>query len=549
MSDLWRIWLLMWQSGRRSLLRGAGLGFAVLAMGGLLLGLSGWFITAAAAAGLAGMGAVFDVFRPSALVRLLALGRTAARYGERLLTHDATLRALESLRLRLLSGLLSAPLEQMLRLRSGPALNRVVADVDALDGVPLRLALPLVSGGLVLAGAAGLLAWLVSPGVALIVAGGYLAGAVLIAVISARISLPLSRREASAAQAFRRRLIDLIAARRDLAIYGRLPAQARLVAGAESRRAGLERRLDLAGRTTGAALVMLATLIAAGALGFGLWLAAAGQISPARAAIGFFAALALAEAVMPLRRALAELGRMRDAARRVSGDLARPPGGLPPKIHEPETLPAAPGAKGCLRFEHVTLCRAGRMVVRDLSFALAPGESLALTGPSGSGKSSLLLAGAGLIAPATGRITLDGAAVAVLPARLGLLPQRAALMAGTIREALQLGAPGAGDDVLWRVLETVRLAGVISARGGLDSRLGPRGEGLSGGESRRLALARTLLPRPDILLLDEPTEGLDSTTAAAVLAGIRDWLPQSALLIAAHRPEEISFADKQLAIG
>ncbi|WP_271215140.1 hypothetical protein, partial [Pseudonocardia halophobica] len=104
MSALWQILRLMLRDQRTALLRGAALSVLVLAMGVALLGLSGWFITAAAAAGLAGVGATFDVFRPSAMVRFLALGRAAARYGERLATHDATLRALESLRLRLMAG-------------------------------------------------------------------------------------------------------------------------------------------------------------------------------------------------------------------------------------------------------------------------------------------------------------------------------------------------------------------------------------------------------------------------------------------------------------
>ena len=106
---LWQIYRLLWRADKRAMRRGLALSVAVLVAGAALLGLSGWFITAAAAAGLAGAGAVFDVFRPSAGVRFLALGRTAARYGERLLTHDATLRALANLRVRLLAGIAARP--------------------------------------------------------------------------------------------------------------------------------------------------------------------------------------------------------------------------------------------------------------------------------------------------------------------------------------------------------------------------------------------------------------------------------------------------------
>ena len=94
------------------------------------------------------------------------------------------------------------------------------------------------------------------------------------------------------------------------------------------------------------------------------------------------------------------------------------------------------------------------------------------------------------------------------------------------------------------MLEAVRLADMLRARDGLDTMIGPRGEGLSGGEARRLVLARILLRRPKVLLLDEPTEGLDDATARQVLAGLRRILPEAAILIAAHRHVETEFADR-----
>ena len=159
-----------------ALWRGAALSLIVLLMGVALLGLSGWFITAAAVAGLAGMGAVFDVFRPSAMVRFLALGRTAARYGERLLTHDAVLRALETLPLGVLRGMLRLPSERMAQVRGAQALNRLTADIDALDGLVLRLVFPLAAGLLALIISFAGLWWLADLWIALWVAGGWLLG-------------------------------------------------------------------------------------------------------------------------------------------------------------------------------------------------------------------------------------------------------------------------------------------------------------------------------------------------------------------------------------
>jgi ATP-binding cassette, subfamily C, bacterial CydC len=543
MTALWTILRLILRDQRTAMLRGAALSVVVLVMGAALLGLSGWFITAAAAAGLAGMGAVFDVFRPSAMVRFLALGRAAARYGERMLTHDATLRALESLRLRVLAAHLGAPYPRMIRARGAQALNRLTADIDALDGLPLRLVLPVI-GGLVVQVVALVLLWvLVAPAVALWVVGGYLSGAAVVFVWMARVSVPLSRRAEVAAQAFRTRLIDMIRARRDLVVYGRLVAQVHAVQAADDRRHGLRRKLDRAERQAGAALAVLGSVVAAGVLGIGLTLVERGQIAPAFAALGFFAALALAETLAPLRRAVSDLGRMADAARRVRRDLATPP--------VPATgLAFAETGQSVLHVSNLTLHRPGTRLplLCDFSLHIQPGETVAITGASGSGKSTLLLAIAGLHPLATGMVRIGDTPLSDWPerdlrAQLTLLPQRSALMAGSVEQALRLC--GSFDDArLWQVLAAVQLEDVIAAKGGLGARIGPRGEGFSGGEGRRLALARALMGTPRILLLDEPTEGLDDPVARAVLQGIRRILPDASILIAAHRQAETAFADR-----
>ena len=545
MRHLWRILGAMWRDQRSALMRGAALMAVVLAMGAALLGLSGWFITAAAAAGLAGAGATFDVFRPSAMVRFLALGRAAARYGERLLTHDATLRALESLRVRVLGAHLVAPHDRMLRIRGAQALNRLTADIDALDGLPLRLALPVLSGITVLALALAVLWALTGPVLALWIVGGYVLGALWIARGVVGEMIPLSRRAEMAGQAFRTRLIDMIRARNDLAVYGQLATQGQAVQLAEDRRFDLRSALNQAERRVGMALSLVSTLVAAGALALALTAAQAGTLAPALGAMAFFAALALAEVVAPLRRALSDFGRMSDAARRVGRDLSS------------VTLSTGTAPEGAVKLvvQDLTLTRPGGQIpiIAGLSLALHPGQTVALTGPSGSGKSTLLLALAGLHQPAAGQIHIGGVAVgewseSALRSVLTLLPQRTALMAGTVAEALTLAGPAAEAD-LWAALRAVQLDQVVAAKGGLSARLGPKGAGLSGGEARRLALARAILRQPQVLLLDEPTEGLDDPTARAVLAGIRAFLPQAAVLIAAHRPAEIDFADRIISLN
>ncbi len=528
-----------------TLARGAALTLVVLAMGVMLLGLSGWFITAAAVAGLAGLGATFDVFRPSALVRFLALGRAAARYGERVLTHDATLRALHRLRVDVLRGTLGAPLAQVQRLRGAETLNRLTADLDALDGLTLRLVLPLAGGGLVLVGT-GLALWgLVTGAVALWVVLVPVLGACLVAALRLRAMLRLSRRAEAAAQAFRSRLVTLIETRRDLMATGRLAVAATAVTGAEDRRAALRRQLDREDRRVGAVLAGLVVLAAAGALALGGTAVQAGQITAAQAAIGVFVALALGEVLAPLRRAFSDTGRMADAARRVAVRL--------PADRPDEARPLRRAA-GMLRLDAVSLDRpGGGRLVAGLDLVVAPGEMVALAGASGIGKSTALAACAGLVPLAGGEVRIGAVSLRDmseddLRATVTLVPQRSALMAGTLREALHLADPEASDAALWTVLRAVALDDLAASRGGLDMQIGSRGTALSGGEARRLVLARALLRRPAVLVLDEPTEGLDDATARQVLAGIRATLPEAACLLAAHRAVELEAADRVLSL-
>ncbi|PHP64717.1 thiol reductant ABC exporter subunit CydC [Zhengella mangrovi] len=535
-----------------SLLRGALLAFIVLVAGAGLLGLSGWFITAAGVAGLAGIGIGFDFFRPSAGVRFLALGRTAARYGERVLTHDAVLRSLAALRIRLLRALAAQPFDRILAQRTAERVNRLTMDVDALDGVALRLVIPVVSGLLALALVFGLLWVLVGASLVWWLALSYLAGtlAALAWVFC------FARKPSRAGQIFldacRIRVADLLRGRRELAVAGRLDRWLKLAQAAARRRSAARLAQDRVERVTGGAIALAELVALAGALLLGAALVRAGTVDAPLAALGFFVTLALGEVVAPLRRGLAEYGRMADAAGRMA-PLLEETAAVP--VLEASESGAVDISRG-LELRAVTFAypNAAAPVVDAVTVTVAPGETVALTGRSGSGKSTLLAMAAGLVAPQSGEVrvaglplgAMDGTALRGL---VTMLPQRSQLVSGTIRENLALARPGLAEEEAWAVLRAARLEGVIAARGGLDSPLGESGAGLSGGEARRLALARTLLRRPAVLLLDEPTEGLDRETADGVLAGIRAMLPRAAILLASHREAEKAFAGRCVTIG
>nr|WP_304611210.1 ATP-binding cassette domain-containing protein [Paracoccus sp. S1E-3] len=496
---------------------GAGLALLVLIFGTALLGVSGWFITATGIAGLAGAGIAFDVFRPSASIRFFAMGRTAARYGERVFTHEAVLRALAALRGDLLRGLAGRPARQVDAMRSEAALTRITADVDALDGLVLRLMLPLAAG-LVAHLLAALALWaIVGAPVACTVVAGYLPGTAFALIRLARRATAPAQQAEAATQALRRNLIAGLRDRAALIVAGRLPALEDALHQQDRAARAAATRLDRAERAARAILSLLPALAGALALLAGAWMIGQGQTGPAAAAIGFFVALGLGETLTALPRGLAELGRMRDAAARVA-PLLRPTAALPKAAPAVEQGPVL------------------RLSQPDL--VLEAGQMAALTGPSGSGKTTLLWQIAGLLPPFA-PIALWGVPVQDWPedalrARVTLVPQRAALIAGTIAENLALS----GEDDPARMaeaLEAVGLTQALAPRGGLNTLLGEGGAGLSGGQARRLAVARAILRRPGLLLLDEPTEGLDDASADRMLSGLRSALPDAAILCAMHR--------------
>ncbi|MCZ0738294.1 ABC transporter ATP-binding protein, partial [Phreatobacter sp. AB_2022a] len=233
-------------AGERRALMTAGLLLAACTVvaGMLLLGLSGWFITATALAGASLATALaFDVFAPSAGIRFLALARTGARYGERLVTHDATLKILAALRERLFRGWAGPQAARALLMRPARLLFRLTADIDALDTLYLRLLVP-AGAALAAAAVAGLAFGTMHAGFGLGVAAFLLVAGLGLPVLAARRSGPWARRRAHAAEALRARTIDLFAGQTELLMAGRMPAQLAAAGAAETRLADAEDRLN-----------------------------------------------------------------------------------------------------------------------------------------------------------------------------------------------------------------------------------------------------------------------------------------------------------------
>ncbi|RSZ33857.1 MULTISPECIES: thiol reductant ABC exporter subunit CydC [unclassified Variovorax] len=517
----------------RPLLLGGLLAAVTVLAGMALLGLSGWFITATALAGLhAATAFAFDVFMPSAGIRLLALGRTASRYGERLVTHDATFAVLAALRVRLFRGWAKAEAARELLKRPARLLFRLTSDIDALESLYLRLLVPAAAalGAALLAGTVlgfmhlamglALMLWLV------IVGWG-------IALLVARRARQPAVRRAHAIEALRARAVDLVAGQTDLVMAGRIDAQCEALMNADTHLAKADLALNKLEAAAGFAYGSAGTLTLVGVLLAVGWLVGEGVIGAPAAALALLVALTATEPFAALRRGALDAGRTWLAVRRLAPRMT-------PAADEYAETTNASDVSTALQLDGITVIHDGSrtQVLSDLSLTLDEGERVALIGASGAGKSTLLATIAGELTPHSGTVRSQAAC---------LLTQRTELFQDSLRDNLRLAAPEATDDQLHAALHAAGLESDVRAlASGLDTRLGEGGLGLSGGQSRRLALARLLLRPVPLWLLDEPTEALDAAVAHDVLQRLARHAGSRTLLIATHLRREAALADRLL---
>lgn len=529
-------------SHKNKLLTGALLAALTVLSGMALLGLSGWFITATAIAGLnMSLAFMFDVFMPSAGIRLLALGRTASRYGERLVTHDATLAVLAALRERLFLGWAQPEAARRLLARPAQLLFRLTGDIDALDSLYLRVIVPLTSA-LIAALATGIALSFINFWLGSAIAIWLIGTGLAIAYLVARSAGRASRRRNYAVEALRARSIDLVAGQTELLMAGRLHAQQAALKRADEYLARADDALNKLEAKASAAygvvgsLTLVATLLAVAAL------MENGEIGAPIAALALLLVLTATEPFAALRRGALELGRTALAARRLSPRLkasqqdANDEARLVLK-HSVRPLPA----DLILSLREVRAHPAGReqagdSVLQDICLTMSRNERVALIGASGAGKSTLMAVIAGELAAQAGTVQV---------AAHSLLTQRTELFQDSVRDNLRLADVSADDERLWSVLRTAGLADdVAKMPNGLDTRLGEGGLGLSGGQLRRLALARLLLRDVPLWLLDEPTEGLDAQTARDVLQRLNSLAVGRSILLATHVRREAALANR-----
>ncbi|HIF9330416.1 TPA: heme ABC transporter ATP-binding protein/permease CydC [Photobacterium damselae] len=509
------------------------LGLATILAAISLLTLSGWFIAASAVAGLTIARETFNYMLPGAGVRGFSMARTAGRWGERVVSHNATFKLLADLRIFFFRKLTPLIPGRQTNLRDADLLNRLVADVDAMDHVYLRLVSPLIVGVLSLVAVTVFLSWF-DLTIGLTLGAILLALMLLLPVIFYRLGKRNGEALTYSKANYRITLLDWIQGQAELLLFN---AEERYRVQAESEQQSL-----LTAQRKMANLTGVANAILMAATGWTLvlitWIAAdgvGGNPPDPFVAMVAFATMASFELMMPVAGAFQYLGQTLTSARRLNEITeAKPDTPFDPNGYQAK-------AQGNIAIENISYTYYGseQPVLKQVNLSLKQGEKLAILGRTGCGKSTLLQLLTRNWDPQQGQISLDGIPLpqwqeGALRSAMTVVSQRVDVFNGSLRENLLLAKPQASDAECVQALEQVGLTTLLDGQG-LDTWLGEGGRQISGGERRRLGIARALLHDAPILLMDEPTEGLDRRTEQQILELLLEHAKDKTVIFITHR--------------
>lgn len=509
--------------------------FTLLAALGLL-SLSGWFLSATAVAGLTALGRDnFNYMPPAGAVRFFAIVRTASRWGDRVVSHDATFRVLALLRLEFWKKLAPLSLHQLQGFRQGELLNRLVSDIDALDNLYLRLITPVIAAFLIILSLFGLTYWIDST-LSLILTGTLLVIALCLPLIFYIAGKQPGQALIVQQGRLREQCTRYVDYQADLLMVGADTAAIDAILAEEQRLFAAQRAMTSISGLASAVMIVLMGFLLCGML----WLASAGvgsalQADPMTALMVFFV-LAAFESLQPLAGAFQYLSATIKAAQRLNQIMNTTPT-IRFGTHD------QPTSSGAIEINHLQFAYPDNgTILRDISLQITAGEHVAILGATGCGKSSLLNLLTREWEPQQGQILLGGIPVAeytelALRQSMAVVSQQIHIFSATLADNLRLAKPGATDTELITILRQVQLDKLLgdNPEDALSAWLGNGGRQLSGGEQRRLGLARALLCDAPVLLLDEATEGLDPETEADILRLIFTHAASKTIVMITHR--------------
>ena len=505
-----------------------------------LLATSGWFITASAIAGLVLTSSfTFDYFRPAALIRLFAIVRTAGRYGERVTSHHATLSLLKDLRSQVFRALtLRTTAVSQDSTGSAATMHRLVADIDRLDRFPLQFMAPWFWAVLIVIAYLVFAYWL-QPQLAYASSVGLLAALLLVPALGFWRGRKLALNDVLAAELRREHFLESLSLLTSLTLWqGWQKQQSDTLNADEHYQEQHHQQQQLI-----SLLALLQQFSLAASLGCVLWVGVA-LVSAELISVPWLLASALAllgihEALVPLAGSFIGLGQSQAARDRINQLMQL--NDTPAQITEGADKPR-PTAPFQLQTKNLSARIAGALNGPEhINIDLHSGQVLLITGASGIGKTTLLKVLANALKPSSGSYLINQRPYDQwqLDECIGYLPQQLDIFDRSLASNLRLADPQASDEQLWQVLADVALADWAKEQNGLDTALGEYGAQISGGQARRIALARLLLAQRPILLVDEPFAGLDSASSYQVLSALRKRQANGLLIIVSHHEMDI----------
>lgn len=505
-----------------------------------LLSISGWFLASTAVAGI--MGVTFNYLLPSAGVRGSAVLRTVFRYGERLVSHDTTFRILAKLRVFSFRKLLPLTPGAISRFKQAELLNRLVADIDTLDHLYLRLISPIVSAIMVI--------FIVTVGLLFIDAslaltlGFILTVLVLITPIIFYYSgNPIGISLTQLKGQYRTELTAWLQGQAELAIFNALARFRSQLNNTETKWLNTQKKqASLTGLSQ--SFIILASGLTTVLI---LWLAANGvgtnhTLNPL-IALFTFASLAAFETIAPVATAFLHLSQVTSSAKRVNELLSQQPDVTFAQA-KTDYLPQAN-----LQLDNISFSYPDQPqnVLTNINLQLFAGQHVALLGKTGCGKSTLLQLLTRAWDPQQGQITLNQTALPdydeqTLRQMISVVTQRVYIFSATLRHNLLIANADTTDQQLIEVLNQVGLSNLLEGDG-LNQWLGEGGRQLSGGEQTRIGIARALLHQAPLILLDEPTNGLDADTEQQILRILKQHAQHKTLIMVTHRLTSLNAMD------
>jgi ATP-binding cassette, subfamily C, bacterial CydC len=526
---------------RRRLAWAALLGALTVIFGVGLMATAGYLISRAAE-----RPPILSLMMAIVAVQFFGIGRPVVRYLERLASHDMTFRVLGRLRTRFFERIEPLAPAQLDGYRRGDLLSRMVADVDALQNLYLRGLEPaivaILAGGVSVGVASAVLP---SAGVAL--AAGLLAGGIAVPAVAGVLGARAGRRQASARGELAAELVELSSGAPELVVFGREHDALERVRKVDARLVRIARRSALAtGLADGLGLLVTGVTVAA-VLALAVDASAHGRLDKVLIAMLTLLALASFDAVTPLAAAARETSATLAAGRRILELTDQTASVLDPA--EPQPVPSWPFA---VALEGVSARYPGapQQALHDVSLRLDPGERVALVGPSGAGKTTVVSLLLRFLDPEEGRLTLGGRDVREyrqddVRRAFAVAGQEAHLFSASIAENVRLGWPEAGEPAVEQALRRARIWDwVASLPDGLLTQVGEAGSELSGGQRQRIVLARALLAGAPVLVLDEPTAHLDHETASALVQDVMAAAGERTVLLITHRDEGLELVDR-----